>query len=147
VAKEYIALIRKESDSDFGVSFPDLPGCVTAGRTLDEALAAAREALALHLEGLAEDGAAIPEPSTLEAVMAKRAHRDAVAALVPAPVIKARAVRVNVTLPEDLLDAIDSTAGPGGRSGFLAEAAQYKLGPKNIAKRAKTQRRRMKRAG
>ena len=130
MAKDYIALIRKESASDFGVSFPDLPGCVTAGRTLDEALAAAHEALALHLEGLAEDG-------TLETAMAKRANRDAVAALVPAPVIKARAVRVNVTLPEDLLNAIDSTAGPGGRSGFLAAAARDKLGASGVKSPAK----------
>ena len=50
---DYIALIRKEAGSDFGVSFPDLPGCATAGKDLDEALAFAREALALHLKGLA----------------------------------------------------------------------------------------------
>jgi predicted RNase H-like HicB family nuclease len=68
--RQYIALIHKDADSDFGVSFPDLPGCATAGTTLDEARDMAAEALALHLEGLAEDGAAIPEPSSLEAVMA-----------------------------------------------------------------------------
>ncbi len=125
---DYIALIRKEAGSDFGVSFPDLPGCATAGKDLDEALAFAREALALHLKGLASDGDAIPAPSTLEAVMAKRKHRDAVAALVSAPAVKSRAVRVNVTLPEDLLVAIDnSSAGAGGRSGFLAEAARKRL--------------------
>ena len=67
--RSYIALIHKEAASDFGVSFPDLPGCVTAGTTLDEARAFAEEALALHLAGLAEDGEAAPEPSTLEAVM------------------------------------------------------------------------------
>ena len=43
----YIAVIHKDADSDFGVSFPDLPGCITAGRTLDEACAMATEALAL----------------------------------------------------------------------------------------------------
>ena len=46
----YIALVHKEPNSDFGVSFPDLPGCVTAGKTLDEARAFASEALELHLE-------------------------------------------------------------------------------------------------
>ena len=46
----YIALIRKADDSDYGVEFPDLPGCITAGRDLDETFAFAREALALHLE-------------------------------------------------------------------------------------------------
>ena len=47
----YIALIHKEPRSDFGVSFPDFPGCVTAGRTLDEARKMAEEALALHVDG------------------------------------------------------------------------------------------------
>jgi predicted RNase H-like HicB family nuclease len=44
----YVALIHKDPDSDYGVSFPDLPGCVSAGSTLDEAIALAHEALALH---------------------------------------------------------------------------------------------------
>jgi predicted RNase H-like HicB family nuclease len=47
----YIALLRKENGSDYGVEFPDFPGCVSAGRTLEEARRAAHEALELHLEG------------------------------------------------------------------------------------------------
>ena len=46
---DYIALIHKEPGSDYGVSFPDFPGCVTAGRTLDEAKREAFDALALQL--------------------------------------------------------------------------------------------------
>jgi len=65
----YVAVIRKEAESDFGVEFSDLPGCVTAGRSLDEAMAFAREALALHVEGILADGDTLPEPSTLESVM------------------------------------------------------------------------------
>jgi predicted RNase H-like HicB family nuclease len=61
--QHYIALVHKDADSDFGVSFPDLPGCVTAGATLDEARDMAEEALAFHIEGLEQDGEAIPEPS------------------------------------------------------------------------------------
>ena len=63
---EYIAYLHKDKNSDFGVSFPDFPGCVTAGKTLDEARVMAVEALALHIAGMAEDGAAIPEPSTID---------------------------------------------------------------------------------
>jgi predicted RNase H-like HicB family nuclease len=63
---EYIAYLHKDSNSDFGVSFPDFPGCVTAGRTLDEARQLAPEALALHIEGMIEDGEHIPKPSTLD---------------------------------------------------------------------------------
>ena len=81
----YIALLHKEPKSDYGVSFPDLPGCITAGRTLDEARAMAIEALALHLQGMTEDGSVIPEPSSLEAVMADPDNHDGVATLIPAP--------------------------------------------------------------
>ncbi|MBV8594082.1 MAG: type II toxin-antitoxin system HicB family antitoxin [Caulobacteraceae bacterium] len=124
--RQYIALIHKDADSDFGVSFPDLPGCVTAGRTLDEARDMAAEALALHLEGLAEDGDAIPDPSSLEAVMSDPENRSGVAILVAAPVVPARAVRINITLPEDVLERIDAFAEKNGysRSGFLAYAAR-----------------------
>ena len=121
----YIALIHKEADSDFGVSFPDFPGCVTAGVDLDEARRMAEEALALHVEGLRETGEAVPEPSGLATVMADPDNRDAVAVLVPAPAGETKAVRVNITLEEKLLRRIDTFAEARGltRSGFLARAA------------------------
>ncbi len=123
---DYIALIHKESGSDYGVSFPDFPGCVTAAATLDEAKREASEALALHVEGLLEDGELLPEPSSLEKIMADRANRDAVAFLMPSPVQTARTVRVNITLPEDILGEIDRAAGRQGlsRSAFLVRAAR-----------------------
>jgi len=125
----YIALIHKDADSDYGVSFPDLPGCVSAGETLDEARDMAAEALALHLEGMAADGEPIPAPSPLEKVMADPENRDGVAILVPAPTTPVRAVRVNITLPEDVLREIDARAASKGftRSGFLANAARKAL--------------------
>lgn len=127
--RPYIALIHKDAGSDFGVSFPDLPGCITAGATLEEARAMAAEALALHLEGLAEDGEAIPEPATIEAIMAERENRDAVAILVDPPKATGRSIRINITLPADVLEAIDRYAEEQGltRSGFLARAARRDL--------------------
>jgi predicted RNase H-like HicB family nuclease len=124
--RQYIALIHKDSDSDFGVSFPDLPGCVTAGSTLDEARDMAAEALALHLEGIEQDGSALPEPSSLETVMTDLENRDGVAILVQAPNGSAKSVRINITLPEDVLREIDRYAEAEGftRSGFLAKAAK-----------------------
>ena len=126
---QYIAIIHKDPDSDFGVSFPDLPGCVSAGVDLDEAQAMAAEALALHLEGIAADGETIPAPSSLETIMADPENRDGVAVLVSAPVAPVRAVRVNITLPEDVLREIDAYAESNGftRSGFLANAARKAL--------------------
>ena len=55
---QYLALVTREEGSDWNVVFPDRPGCVTAGRSLDEAVAFAEEALVLHVQGLREDGEA-----------------------------------------------------------------------------------------
>jgi predicted RNase H-like HicB family nuclease len=124
--RQYIALIHKDAGSDYGVSFPDLPGVISAGSTLDEARDMAAEALAFHLEGLAQDGEAVPEPSSLEAIMATAENRDGVAVLIAAPNAEVRSVRVNITLPADVLSEIDRYAEREGftRSGFLAQAAR-----------------------
>jgi predicted RNase H-like HicB family nuclease len=124
--RSYIGLIHKEAESDFGVSFPDFPGVITAGTSLDDARAMAEEALTLHVEGLTEDGEASPEPSSLEQVMSNPENRGAVAILVSVKTEQPKAVRVNVTLPEDVLDQIDKYAESHGftRSGFLTQAAK-----------------------
>jgi predicted RNase H-like HicB family nuclease len=123
---QYIALIHKQAESDFGVSFPDLPGCVSAGSTLDEARDMAEEALALHLEGLEADGEAAPKPSSLDAVMSDPTNRDGVAILVASLSQAPKTVRVNVTLPSDVLAQVDRYAEANGftRSGFLVMAAK-----------------------
>jgi predicted RNase H-like HicB family nuclease len=82
---EYIALLHKDRDSDYDVSFPDFPGCITAGKTLEEARRMAAEALAFHIEGIIEDGDAIPAPSTLDAIMRARVNRDAAGSIVAVP--------------------------------------------------------------
>lgn len=127
--RHYIGLIHKDADSEYGVSFPDLPGCVTAGATLDEARANASEALALHVDGMVEDGEAVPEPSSLEDVMADAENRDGVAILVGLADEPVRAVRVNITLPEPKLREIDHYAEEHGltRSGFLLKAAELAM--------------------
>jgi len=124
--RQYIALIHKEADSDYGVSFPDLPGAITAGSNLDEARKMATEALTFHVAGLAEDGEPAPEPSSLEEIMSVRENKDGVAVLVAAPDAEVKSVRINVTMPADVLDQIDQYAEREGftRSGFLAQAAK-----------------------
>jgi predicted RNase H-like HicB family nuclease len=112
--RQYIALIHKDAGSDYGVSFPDLPGSVTAGVDLDDAMRMAEEALALHLTGMAEDGELIPEPSSLETIMADRENRDAVAVLVKAPPPPAEAVEANVALSQYELEQIDKFAAAHG---------------------------------
>ena len=124
--RHYIALIHEEPGSDYGVSFPDFPGCITVGADLDEARARAEEVLVFHVEGMIEDGEAVVEPSGLEQVMADRANRDGVAILIPLEATAGKAVRVDVTIPEDVLDRIDRFAAERGmnRSGFLTHAAR-----------------------
>ena len=127
--RHYIALIHKDAEGDYGVSFPDLPGCISAGSSLDEARAMAVEALALHVAGMTEDDEAVPEPSSLEAVMSDPENRDGVAILVPLADAMAKAIRVNITLPEPDLHQIDAYAEAHGltRSGFLLTAARKVL--------------------
>jgi len=65
-----VALVHKDEGTSYGVSFPDVPGCISAGDTMDEALVNAAEALAGHLALLREDGDPIPKPRGIEAIKA-----------------------------------------------------------------------------
>ena len=124
----YIALLRKERSSDYSVDFPDFPGCITAGKTLEEARAMAAEALAFHIEGLEADGAPIPAPSSLDSVRLIRQHRDAVPFLVAVePATKIQ--RINITMDARVLREIDAYAAEVGmtRSAFLMHAARREL--------------------
>lgn len=122
----YIAIVHKEANTDFGVSFPDFPGCVTAGETVDEAKDLAQEALTLHVRGMIEDGEKLPAPSKLEEIMADADFADAAAYLVVSiPDAKPRTVRINITVPEMTLKQIDAAAKKRGmsRSSFLVHLA------------------------
>jgi len=122
----YIAVVHKDPKSDFGVSFPDFPGCITAGSSIDEAKDMAHDALSLHIKGMLEDGENIPAPSKLEDIMDDPDYSDAVAILVVSIEARPRAVRVNITVPEDILRKIDTVAKKRGmsRSSFLVHVAQ-----------------------
>jgi predicted RNase H-like HicB family nuclease len=121
---KYIAYLHKEKKSDFGVSFPDFPGCVTAGRTLEEARTLAVEALTLHMAGMLEDGEALPEPSTLDQVAKDPAMVGAVAFLVSAEPPE-KTVRINITARESQIEAIDRLARARGmtRSAYMVQSS------------------------
>jgi predicted RNase H-like HicB family nuclease len=121
---EYIAYLHKDRDSDYGVSFPDFPGCITAGKTLDEASRLAPEALALHIAGMIEDGDAVPEPSKLDDVAADAAKHGAVAFMVSVDAPDAT-VRVNITARESQIEKIDALAEAAGltRSAYMVRSA------------------------
>jgi predicted RNase H-like HicB family nuclease len=121
---EYIAYLHKDRDSDFGVSFPDFPGCITAGKTLDEARRLAPEALAFHIKGLSEDGEAIPEPSKIDAIAEEAAKHSAIAFMVSIQAPDAT-VRVNITARESQIKKIDALAAAAGltRSAYMVQSA------------------------
>lgn len=121
----YIALIRKDGVSDYSVDFPDFPGCVTAGVNLDDAKDMSKEVLELHVEGMLEEGIGMPNPSSLDMVMADTHNKKAVAFLVEVKARREKAVRVNVTFPESVLNRIDVKAKAKSltRSAYLQEAA------------------------
>ena len=122
----YIGIIHKDADSDFGVSFPDFPGCITVGSTMEEAGRMAEEALAFHIRGMVEDGDPIPAPMDLEDAQAHEFAEDSVAFIVVhVPDQESRTVRINITLREKELAAIDAAASGArmSRSSFLVKRA------------------------
>jgi predicted RNase H-like HicB family nuclease len=122
--KTYIAVIHKDKGSNFGVSFPDFPGCVTAGATIDEAKDMAIEALDMHIKGMIEDGGVVPVASKLEDIM--KDYSDALSFIVvPVSKLESKSVRINITIPENILHDIDAYARSHGlsRSSFLAKSA------------------------
>ena len=121
---EYIAYLHKDKKSDFGVSFPDFPGCVTAGSTLEEARRLAGEALAMHVAGMREDGEAVPKPSTLDDLRSDPAMKGAVAFLTELREPE-KVVRINITVRKSQIAEIDRRARAKGltRSSYIVQSA------------------------
>lgn len=127
-----VALIHGKAGA-YGISFPDFPGCVSGGRTLDEALRRGRETLASHVAFMIDEGGLLPPIRDVEAI---RADAEVAPAIADATLVTAveldlpgKSVRVNVSIDERLLARIDRAAEAEGesRSGFLAEAARRRL--------------------
>lgn len=126
--KFVIAIEPGDSTHAFGVVIPDLPGCFSAGDTLDDAVDKAREAIDFHCETLIEDGGSVPLARPLSEHQADPDFARWIWAVVEVPVERyfGPAEKVNITLPRLLLAKIDEYARAHGatRSGFLAEAAR-----------------------
>lgn len=140
---EYIAYLHKDGKSDYGVSFPDFPGCITAGSSLEEARQMAVEALSFHIAGLKEDNAQIPEPSTLDDLRKDPAMKDAVAFLVEVQEPE-KTVRFNITARESQLAEIDDRARQArlSRSAYIVRSA---LGDKDVRSASPASKRRRQR--
>ncbi len=126
--KTYPIAIHKEKNSCYGVTVPDMPGCFSAGDTLEEALEQAKEAIVFHAEGLAEDGLPIPKIHPIEKHFKNPDYKDAIWAAVSVDLdaFEGKSVRLNITLPEKIVKSGDAWAKRHSmtRSRFLATAAK-----------------------
>ena len=123
----YPVVIHQEKNSAYGVTVPDIPGCFSAGDTIDEAMENTREAIFAHLALLTEGGGDIANARSIEEHKGNKDFAGGIWALVDANVedLLGPAERINVTIPKRALQKIDHAAKLLGntRSGLLTEAA------------------------
>ena len=133
--------IHKDTDSLYGVTVPDIPGCFSAGETIEEALSNTREAIVFHLEGMLEDGEAVTVSTRQIEELAQEMsvgrttvvadYAGATWALIDVDLqrLSLKQTRFNVSWPEYLLARIDAYAEAHHetRSGLLAKAAERYL--------------------
>ena len=124
----YPVVIHKDHDSDFGVIVPDVPGCYSSGDSYDEALSNAIEAIECHLEGLLLDNEPLPVGSSIDNWIDNVEYQGGIWAFIEIDLsqISGKAKRVNITLPERILNLIDlygKSHAIKNRSAFLTDAA------------------------
>ena len=128
----YVSFIHRDN-AGYGVSFPDFPGCVSVGDSVDDAVHRGCEALAFHVEGLRDDGERIPQPRSIDAIKADPELADwregADLVLIPLLLDRGSSRRANISLDRGLLEAIDDEARQRRmtRSAFLATAARHEI--------------------
>lgn len=131
----YPALIVQDAhdtpEAGYGVVFPDFPGCVTMGDTVQEAALYAIEALGGHVEVMADSEESIPQPSELRPSLSDWLEDPTtrVAAAIMVPVELPGRIHADITLDEELLGRLDAAAAAEGvsRSGYIARAVRARL--------------------
>ncbi len=130
--KTYFAFVHKDPGSAYGITFPDVPGCFSAGDTYEEAMRNAPEALRLHFDVSNEMGYQVPEPRSFDELLDDSDVRSELneAALVAIPFPGyGEGVDVSIRLNSKTLDAVDEAAARRGvsRAEFLYEAVREKI--------------------
>jgi predicted RNase H-like HicB family nuclease len=133
----YVVVIHKDEGSDYGVTVPDLPGCFSAGDTLDQALSNSTEAIECHIEGLFSDSEELPTPQPSETHINNPDYDNAIFAVVDVDLsnISGSTKRINISMPENVLSKIDRFVDSqgGSRSAFLAEASLEYMANRSIS--------------
>ena len=124
----YVALAHKadKKGADYGIIFPDFPGCFFSGNTLELALESAREGIVFHIEGLLDIGETLPEPTSLEDIKSNLDYKEATPSLIRVIPPTGHLKRLNISMDAGLVAEIDHAARLAGqnRSEFLSEAAR-----------------------
>lgn len=132
-----IAIEAGNETQAYGVLFPDLQGCISAGDTLDEAISNAHEALEGYMEFLFEEGDPLPKPVSIEEHRRNPEYQDCIWAVIDFDITPylGKSQKINVTLPDRLIKKIDDIVSRNpryvSRSGFLAKAALDELASLN----------------
>ena len=127
--RHYFGVVHQSGDSAFGIHFPDVPGCFSGADELNDLLANATEALALHLEGECAPDARSLEDIRGDKDVAQDLSEGAFLLAVPLIQLSGRSTKANITMDAGLLAAIDQTAKERGltRSAFLADVARREI--------------------
>ncbi len=120
----YPAIFERSKSGEFGVFFPDLPGCTSGGENTFSAWLNAEQALSLHINGMIDDNDPLPEPSKLEDIPHDPDIDEVSRAYIKVETSEKK-VRINIMLDERLIEAIDKVSN--NRSAFIAKAAQAAL--------------------
>lgn len=127
----YPVVLHTDDHKRYGVTVPDLAGCFSAGDSIDEALVSVQEAIALQLEGIAEEGGSLPLSQSIAQHKANPDYATGIWAVVEVDTARfeGKAEKINITLPSRLLVRIDAYAKSHhmSRSAFLAEAAKREM--------------------
>ncbi|MEP7009162.1 MAG: type II toxin-antitoxin system HicB family antitoxin [Acidobacteriota bacterium] len=125
----YPVYVHKDPDSAYGMTFPDFPGCFSAADDLGEVSRLAQEAVEVHFEG---ENLAIPSPTPIEKLAVDPNYGGGFWLLLDVDLSKVntKSVRLNISLPANLVGQIDHYAAEHHmtRSGFLAKAALQAIG-------------------
>jgi predicted RNase H-like HicB family nuclease len=125
----YSVYVHQGPESAYGVTFPDFPGCFSAADELEELPRLAQEAVEVHFEG---EDVEIPPPTAIEELAAADQYEGGFWLLIDLDLTKVntKSVRLNISLPANLVGEIDRYAAEHhmSRSGFLAKAAHQAMG-------------------
>jgi len=122
-----------DKNHTYGVVVPDIPGCFSAGDTLEEAIFNVKEAIEFHISGMIEDKIGIPKPSLIEDFVKNNDYKGFVFFIVDVDLnhLMGGSEKINVTIPKRLLKKVDDFVAVHpkykSRSNFLAQIASEKL--------------------